>query len=78
MTIKTYQQVLDRVIQDAKPEKTKPGDYVAIYKFMVEELDKLWEDSVKTEQIKEVSTVALSGPRQVKANSRLSASQGIR
>jgi len=41
MTIKTYQQVLDRVIQDAKPEKTKPGDYVAIYKFMVEELDKL-------------------------------------
>jgi len=78
MTIKAYQQVLDMVVQDAKSEKTKPRDRVEIMKFLDMELDKLWEQITRAEQTKEANTVVLSGPRQVKAKSRLSATQGRR
>jgi len=78
MTMNAYRHVLDTVIHDAKSKKTKPRDRVTIMKFLDEQLDKLWEQVLMTEQTKEVDTVSLSGPRQIKAKSQLSASQGKR
>jgi len=78
MTMNAYRQVLDTVIQDAISAKTKLRERVAIMKFLDEQLDKLWGQILNTEQTKKANTLALSGPRQVKAKSRLSASQGER
>ena len=78
VTINAFRQVLDTVIQDAISAKTKLRERVAIMKFLDEQLDKLREQIVKSEQTKEANTVVLSDPRQVRAKSRLSASQGTR
>ena len=69
---------LTRLSRMRSREKNKPRDRVAIMKFLDMELDKLWEQILKTEQTKEVNTVVLSGPRQIKAKSRLSAIQVTR
>ena len=69
--------ILDKIIEDALSDKTKPRQRLAAYKLLMERLERLWEKVVRDSMDNDEIVELLSGPTLIQGKSRFSPSQEV-